>query len=279
MTHVAILVHGGRPDARALGAEVAIWLGARGHEVYLAKSDADGVAPGSYRVDADGTPLDLVIAIGGDGTVLRAARRAVQSDAALLGINLGELGYLAEVEPDAWEEAITAFLDGRHAIEERLMVSGRSEPGRDLPPALNEVVIEKRADGRTVRLGVSIDGAFFTSYVADGLILATPTGSTAYSLSARGPIVAPSHRALILTPVSPHTLFDRSLILNPASVVEVEVLGDREAVLSIDGQMCDGIPVGGKVTIQATDRPARFVTFGGRDFHQILKAKFGLGDR
>jgi len=130
-----------------------------------------------------------------------------------------------------------------------------------------------------VRLGVSIDGAFFTSYVADGLIVATPTGSTAYSLSARGPIVAPSHRALVMTPVSPHTLFDRSLILGPTSVVEVTVLGDRDAAVSVDGQEQGRLAVGESIRITASPDPARLVTFGGRDFHQILKAKFGLSDR
>jgi NAD+ kinase len=126
---------------------------------------------------------------------------------------------------------------------------------------------------------VRIDGAFFTSYVADGLIVATPTGSTAYSLSARGPIVAPSHRALVMTPVSPHTLFDRSLILGPSSVVEVSVLGDRDAAISVDGQDHGHLAVGDAISITAAPDPARFATFGGRDFHQILKAKFGLSDR
>ena len=282
MTTVALLVHGGREDALDLGAALWRWLAERGHEVVLPEDEA-------RRLPAVGHPhlpdvpdqdhrLDLVVAIGGDGTVLRAARRAVAGDAAVLGINLGQLGYLAEVEPGAWEEALQGFLAGTHRIDERLMVASQVR-GQDLAPALNEVVIEKQALGRTVRLGVRIDGEYFTSYVADGLILASPTGSTAYSLSARGPIVAPSHRALLLTPVSPHTLFDRSLVLGPDSVVEVEVLGDRDAEVSVDGQVGATVAVGETVTVRAAPRPARFVTFGGRDFHQILKAKFGLSDR
>jgi NAD+ kinase len=278
VSRVGLMVHGGRADARVLGKEVAAWLDARGHEVVLAEAEAELLGDG-FVADAEGADLDLVVAIGGDGTVLRAARRAVVADAAILGINLGELGYLAEVEPQAWEHALGAVLAGEHLVEERLMVFAQADTGPPLPPALNEIVIEKQAVGRTVRLGVSIDGEFFTSYVADGIIVATPTGSTAYSLSARGPIVAPSHRALLMTPVSPHTLFDRSLVLGPESVVQVQVLGDREAVLSLDGQACDPLPVGATVTIRAADRAARFVTFGGRNFHQILKAKFGLSDR
>jgi len=275
---VGLFVHGGRDDAIGLGRTVAAWLTERGHTVVLDASE-DAIVGGSYVLTADGPPsLDLVVAIGGDGTVLRAARRAVAADADVLGINLGELGYLAEVEPDAWEPALTVYFAGAHRIDERMLVEARSPSGA-LPPALNEVVIEKQALGRTIRLGVSIDGGFFTSYVADGLIVATPTGSTAYSLSARGPIVAPSHRAMVMTPVSPHTLFDRSLILGPTSVVEVSVLGDRDAAVSIDGQDQGRLAVGESISITAAPDPARFATFGGRNFHQILKAKFGLSDR
>lgn len=277
MSSVGLFVHGGRDDAIALGRTVAAWLAERGHAVVLDPSEAELI--GSPDVGGgDAADLDLVVAIGGDGTVLRAARRAVAADADVLGINLGELGYLAEIEPDAWEAALGAYFAGAHRLEERMLVAAQTEAGA-LPPGLNEVVIEKQALGRTIRLGVTIDGGYFTSYVADGLIVATPTGSTAYSLSARGPIVAPSHRAMVMTPVSPHTLFDRSLILGPTSVVEVTVLGDRDAAVSIDGQDQGRLAVGESVSITASPDPARFATFGGRNFHQILKAKFGLSDR
>lgn len=277
MSRVGLFVHGGRADAAALGRTVAVWLVERGHEVVADAHEATllGVDPAPAEALAR---LDLVVAIGGDGTVLRAARQAVAADADVLGINLGELGYLAEVEPDGWEVALDTYFGGGHRLDDRMLVAAHG-PGGELPAGLNEVVIEKQALGRTVRLGVSIDGAFFTSYVADGLIVATPTGSTAYSLSARGPIVAPSHRALVMTPVSPHTLFDRSLILGPTSVVEVTVLGDRDAAVSVDGQEQGRLAVGESIRITASPDPARLVTFGGRDFHQILKAKFGLSDR
>ncbi len=278
MSTVGLFVHGGRDDAIALGRTVAAWLAERGHAVVLEPAEASLIGGTGHEAASDGAALDLVVAIGGDGTVLRAARRAVAADADVLGINLGELGYLAEVEPDAWEPALGAYFGGTHQIEERMLVASSTAAGA-LPAGLNEVVIEKQALGRTIRLGVSIDGGFFTSYVADGLIVATPTGSTAYSLSARGPIVAPSHRALVMTPVSPHTLFDRSLVLGPASTVEVTVLGDRDAAVSIDGHDQGYLAVGESITITAAPDPARFATFGGRNFHQILKAKFGLSDR
>lgn len=292
MSTVALYLHGGRPDAIGLGLDLHRWLSERGHLVIVGSPGEAALleAAGGEPVAGDGAgaAVDLVVSVGGDGTMLRATRRAVAADADVLGVNLGHLGYLAEVEPGAWEAALDDYFAGRHGIAERLLLASQlagiddehtGPGGLGLPPALNEVVIEKEAMGRTVRLGVSIDGAFFHSYVADGVIIATPTGSTAYSLSARGPIVAPTHRGLILTAVSPHSLFDRSLVLEPSSTLEVAVLGDRPAGVAVDGEHIRVLPTGATVTVTADDRPARFVTFGGRDFHRILKLKFGLNNR
>lgn len=288
MSTVGLFVHEGRADAIELGRAVARWLTDAGHLAVGPESEIPLLAttdgPTVVADHAD-RPLDLAISIGGDGTTLRATRRASSASAPVLGINLGQLGYLAEVEPGAWEEALERYFAGDHGITERMLVSSsiRIERGvtdeRVLPAALNEVVVEKQSMGRTVRLGVSLDGEYFTSYVADGLIVASPTGSTAYSLSARGPIMDPAHRALLLTPVSPHSLFDRSLVLEPSSVVEVSILGDRPAAVAVDGDYQAVLEPGSLVSITAAPTAARFVTFGGRDFHRILKAKFGLNDR
>jgi NAD+ kinase len=278
VTAVGLFVHTGKAEAVALATEVGRWLVDHGHEVMLDPAEADLLADVPHAVATPTTDLGLLVSIGGDGTVLRAAQRAVSADADLLGVNLGALGYLAEVEPAGWQDALVAYFDGRHRIESRMLVQGVAS-GVRLPPALNEVVIEKRSLERTVRLGVRLDGEHFTSYVADGVIVASPTGSTAYSLSARGPIVDPAHRALVMTPVSPHSLFDRSLVLGPSSTIEVTVLGDRDAALSVDGQDHGVLAVGQTIAITATPDPLRFVTFDRRSFHQILKAKFGLSDR
>jgi NAD+ kinase len=145
--------------------------------------------------------------------------------------------------------------------------------------ALNEAVVEKHESGHTVRLLARIAGEPFTSYAADGLIVATPTGSTAYSLSARGPVVSPRHRALLLTPVSPHMLFDRTLVLDPVETVEIEVDGFRRAGLAVDGQLVTTLEDGDVVTCRSAVETARFVRLAPHHFHQILKAKFGLADR
>lgn len=280
MTTVAILLHPGRPDARILGAELATWCSARGLTVVAAPEELSVAESPTVQPDVGG-PLDLVVAIGGDGTVLRATRRAVAAGAPVLGINLGQLGYLAEVEPGAWADALTAALEGRSRTVERMLVQARLQDpeGPDLPPGLNEIVVERRQLGHTVHLAVAIDGRHFTRYVADGIIVASPTGSTAYSLSARGPIVAPTHRALVLTAVSPHSLFDRSLVLEPTSTVAITVLDDRPAALAIDGEKVADLDPGTSTFITAAAQPAHFVTTGTRDFHQVLKAKFGLSDR
>ena len=145
--------------------------------------------------------------------------------------------------------------------------------------ALNEAVVEKHDSGHTVRLLAGIAGEPFTSYAADGLIVATPTGSTAYSLSARGPIVSPKHRAMLLTPVSPHMLFDRTLVLDPSETVTIEVVGFRPAALAVDGQRVATLAEGDVVTCRPAAETARFVRLRPHHFHQILKSKFGLTDR
>lgn len=288
MTTASLYLHGGRPDAVATGREVAVWLLDRGVRVVATDVDAALLDVDRCRLDDPAEPVDLVVSVGGDGTMLRAARRAVEASADLIGINLGRLGYLAEVEPGGWVDALEVYLRGEHHVTERLLVASavwpaghdRSEAPIPLPSGLNEIVIEKQAMGRTVELGVAIDGRDFTTYHADGVIVATPTGSTAYNLSARGPVVAPTHRALLLTAVSPHSLFDRSLVLEPSSTVEVTVRSDRSAAVAVDGEHHLALEPGATVRITADDRPARFVTIhGDRNFHQILKAKFGLTDR
>lgn len=149
----------------------------------------------------------------------------------------------------------------------------------NLGGVLNEVVLEKLQSGHTVQLSVSVNDKFFTNYVADGIILATPTGSTAYSMSARGPIVAPSHEAIILTPVSPHMIFDRPLILPPDAKISIEVLEGRPAETATDGKKQPSLAPGDSLLCQKSPHPARLVTFAERDFLAVLKEKFDLNDR
>jgi NAD+ kinase len=284
VTTVAIVAHHGRTEAATLARQAVEWLEARGHEGWVVPDDAAALGLGDLVGERALATVDLVISLGGDGTMLRAVRLLDGAAVPLLGVNLGLLGYLTEIEPPALTDALDRFVAGREAgqwhLDERMMLDvATSGASAGTWRALNEVVVEKHASGHTVHLLARIAGEPFTSYAADGLIVATPTGSTAYSLSARGPVVSPRHRALLLTPVSPHMLFDRALVLDPAETVELEVSGDERAGLAVDGRLVTTLNMGEVVTCRASDRTARFVRFAPYHFHQILKAKFGLADR
>lgn len=286
MSRVALLVHHERPEAAEVARTLHRFLADAGHDVVLPPEDATVIdAPDLAVAEAaicdDG--LGLAIAVGGDGTMLRTVALVDAAGVPVLGINVGQLGYLSEVEPPDAVDAVKRVLAGAFEVEERMQVRVRVESDSRLvgvpADALNEAVVEKTPMGHTVRLGVHLDGEFFTTYAADGLIVATPTGSTAYSFSARGPILDPELRALVVTPVSPHMLFDRSMVVAPDVEVRLDILGPRPATLSIDGRNIGQLFEGDAIVCTASPTPARLVSFAPRDFHRILKTKFGLADR
>jgi NAD+ kinase len=285
VSKVGLVLHHQRDEAAIVTREVAAWLAERDHEVELPEADAAlaGLEDRGVPEDWFGQDLDLVVSLGGDGTMLRTVSLVAEDDVPILGVNFGQLGYLTEVEPSDLSRSLERFFADEHRIEERMLLEIRLAMGAASDErhwvALNEAVLERTSAGHTVRLGVDLDGEFFTTYAADALIVATATGSTAYSLSARGPIVAPDHRAILLTPVSPHMLFDRTLVLNCEEVVRLEVQGHRPATLSVDGQPVVELVDGDAIECKGSPHAALLVTFGARDFHQILKAKFGLADR
>jgi NAD+ kinase len=282
---VAVIAHYERADVVTLIEQTMAWLAERGHEGWLLPDDGAELDLHHHADERPLTDAEVVVCLGGDGTMLRAVGALDGAPVPLLGVNFGQLGYLTEIEPSELIDALGRVLgDGTDAwhLDERLMLTATARrDGKDLGQwrALNEVVVEKHAAGHTVSLLARIDGEPFTSFAADGLIVATPTGSTAYSLSARGPVVSPRHRALLLTPVSPHMLFDRTLVLEPDAVVTLTVAGGRPANLSVDGRLLGELQVGDSISCTASSHSARFVVFGRRDFHGILKAKFQLGDR
>ncbi|MGI9602522.1 MAG: NAD(+)/NADH kinase [Acidimicrobiales bacterium] len=282
MSTVGIVIHHHRDLAVKQARELIEWLTGNDHVVRLTELDSDTLGLNAEVVADDqfSKGLDLVVSLGGDGSILRAVELVGGSAVPVLGVNVGELGYLAMVEPGDEQHAIESFLAGEDEVVERMMVQAtvHTSSGTTVHHALNDVVVERGATSTTIRLAVTIDDAYFHTYAADGLIVSTATGSTAYSLSARGPIVAPGLRALLLTPVAPHQLFDRSLVLKPSSTVTFEVAGHREARLSVDGRTLATLERGDTVVCTASPRTVRLVTFGDPSFHQVLKAKFGLAD-
>lgn len=245
VTSVGFVVHEGR--AAAVGAATAL-------RNELARRGIDCV---------DGAPggIALVVAVGGDGTFLRGAHAAAVLGVPVLGVKVGRLGFLTEVEPDDAAPLIAQALAGDAPVEDRLAVVAEPMNGASFERqwGMNEIMIEKRARHRLVRLRVELDGEYLTTFSADGVIVATPTGSTAYSFSARGPIVSPSVGVLLVTAVAPHMVFDRSFVLGAEQVVTLEVVGDEPGLLSADGRDAVELSVGTAVRIRRADHPARFV--------------------
>lgn len=248
MSVVGFVVHDGREAAVAAAGSLRAALESKGAAVVDVAGTGDEV-------------LDLVVSVGGDGTFLRAAHVAAQADCPVLGVKVGRLGFLTEVEPGEALDLISRALAGDADIEERLAATAERAGGIEFPAqwGLNEIMVEKRARHRLIRLAVEVDGAYVTTFSADGVVVATPTGSTAYSFSARGPIVSPEVRCLVLTPVAAHMVFDRSFVLGAEQHVVLEVVGDEPGLLTADGRQSVEIPVGSRVLIRAADRPARLV--------------------
>lgn len=266
---VAFVAHHGKPAAAELEAELSAMASSRGIEV------------------GESAP-DLVLSLGGDGTMLKAAQLAHAANALLLGVNLGTLGYLTEVDASNERAAFDAVLGGSFEVEERMMLrcdvasdgdggAGFGDPPTPNAVGLNEILVERSSRHRLVRLAVRIGGESLTAFNADGVIVATPTGSTAYALSAGGPIVSPRAECMVLVPVSAHMIFSRPFVLAPDEVVEITVDGDDQtASLALDGAIGCELGSGAIVTVRRDPRPLRLVRIGGPGFIERLRAKLGL---
>jgi len=275
---VALVVHPAREEALEAGTDVVKLCAERG----IATRSLDDVDVGAdERAASDGLAegSDLVVSVGGDGTLLRAAHMASGPGVPVLGVMVGRLGFLTEVEPEDVPSVLDAFVAGELVVDERLTVEAEAEgaPWSDRKWALNEIMVEKRARHRIISLAVHVGGEYVTTVSGDGVIVATPTGSTAYSFAARGPIVHPGVACLILTPVSPHMVFDRPLVLAPDEEVEIEVEGEEPGLLAPDGRVALELPVGCRVRIRRSDRPARLLRRAGTEsFFARLGRKFSL---
>ncbi|MGI9607758.1 MAG: NAD(+)/NADH kinase [Acidimicrobiales bacterium] len=278
MARIGIVLHGADEQALTQAGDLAEQLTSGGHEVVGVVDDASRsshfrcVEPHEFPDD-----LDLAISLGGDGTMLRTVGLLAGSKVKILGVNFGDLGYLTVTEPEHLETAVARSLAGDHEVEERMLLRG-TVGGQNFE-ALNDIVVERAPGETTVRVSVAIDGERFTSYQADGLIVATPTGSTAYALSARGPIVEPTHESIQITPVSPHMLFDRTVVLSPKSSVAITVERHRAAAVSVDGNTMVLMKPGDTLTCARSPHVARLITFERRDHFAVLRAKLGLSDR
>ncbi len=287
MATVTFLVHPDRPDALALATDTAEWLTGRGDEARILRfSGPNRVTEAGVEVDlgaVDLTGTAVAVSFGGDGTFLRVVRLATAKDVPVLGVNFGRVGYLPDLLPDQVRGALGKFLEGKATIEDRcaleVSISDRSVDDEvSVLLALNEVVIEKIDFGHTVRLATWVDGEEALTYSADGIIVSTPTGSTAYNLSAGGPILAPTLRAMVVTPVAPHFALDRSLVLTDTQEVRVEVVPDRSGALVIDGVEVGRLTPGATITCRVAPKPVRVVRNEPQTFGGILRFRL-LADR
>lgn len=217
---------------------------------------------------------EAIIAVGGDGTVLGAAAQAIALGVPVCGVNVGRVGYLAEFKPTEMDDLLSAIVGETFDIHTRAAVHATS--GSTEIVAINDIVVEKLMSQRIIEISVRIDGEPLATYRADGVIVSTPLGSTAYNLSAGGPVVAPEMDAMILTPVAPHSLLSRAIVLDPASSIDLTVGTDRAATLNADGVEIAEIPPGETVVVRRAPEDVQFLTLGRHPFPQALRIQFGL---
>jgi NAD+ kinase len=217
---------------------------------------------------------DAIVAIGGDGTVLGAAAISLDLGVPVCGINVGRVGYLAEFEPGEIIDLANAIAANTFSVVEHATVG--VEAGGVTGLAVNDVVVEKVMSHRIIEVAVNINGERLASYRTDGIIVATPLGSTAYSLSAGGPVVSPDLDALILTPVAPHSLLSRAVVLAPDAVIEIVVTGDRPATINVDGGRLTSVESGQPITIKRGGTNVRFLSLERHPFPHAVREQFGL---
>jgi NAD+ kinase len=316
---IGLVVHQGRESAVAASAVVRRWasdreIDVRDVDVWHTDGQVGTRRNAHDEADSSGHP-DLVVTIGGDGTFLRGARVAAVDGVPVLGVNSGRVGFLTEIEPAEIAESLTAFESGEAIIEERqvltmlasrpleipadmqgvlcygrgpLLPPPRPRPFNGIGPstgialdvtAVNDVVFEKLARDRQASLGVYINGDLFASYSADALIVGSPTGSTAYNFAAGGPVLSPRMRGLVFTPVAPHMVFNRSLVLSPEETIAVRVLdGSGQVAVSVDGQLRGVLDPGDWISVYAAEWLVRLVRLRPVNFYSRLRQRFGLTD-
>lgn len=257
---IILLSHPNLPDSIEESHHLAEVLLQNQVEVFFASSYTDETLVNQVRSGK----FDLLIALGGDGTVLRASRLCAPAGLPMLGVNVGNFGFLTEVQRTGWREVLPRLLAGDYRLEERMMLHiSHLRRGRVLDEweVLNEVVVCRGEMVRPVNLVARVEGYTLASYVADGLIASTPTGSTAYALAVDGPVLPPEMRNILLVPIAPHMSFDRAIVLSEGTEVNITVQTRHDAVLSADGQPPVKVVNGDEVLVKASAHPARFIRF------------------
>lgn len=287
MNSVTIICKKDRPEPEEILRGFVPWLRDRGMEVlmrpgaaeFLSRSGIEGITPCPEEEIVGRT--DLAVVLGGDGTMLGAARLLAPAGVPILGVNLGELGFITEVASHEILNVMESFLAGQCSVEERSMLMATILNGSQSQdrPALNDILVTRGSTPRIISLEVIVDGRFVNTFRADGIVVATPTGSTAYSLSSDGPILYPTLNTLVMTPVCPHTLTNRPIVLPDNVEIRITLKSTEEATVMHDGQVAGNIEAGQTVVIRTSPHRARLVMPPNRDHFAVLRGKLGWGGR
>lgn len=283
MKTIGILTKPKFPDVKHVLKGLVNWLREQQKEVVLDGKTASLIGdPAVYQKSQLATLCDLILVLGGDGTMLTAARLVEERGVPILGVNMGGLGFLTETSLDHLYPTLERIFRKEFVIEERLMLRARIDRHGDKvaqATVLNDVVVSKGTLARMIEMHLAINGLFVTSLRGDGMIVSTPTGSTAYSLSAGGPIIDPSIQSLMLTPICPHTLTHRPLLIPSDAVMEVTLTSqDEGAMATFDGQVGVALTQGDTVTIGASDHRTKLVRFPDRTYYDVLRMKLKWGN-
>ncbi len=277
MQSIGLLYHANRSESVELARHVERSLCNQRRDVWLGTTDDE---TGLQTVAPD---LDLILTFGGDGTIVLAVRAMAEHGVPVLGVNLGRLGFLAEVEPDEIDEALPALFEGRYLVEERMMLRAEVRRGDDVilvADAINDVVMARGRVSRTVRISVDVDEHHVFSPTCDGMIVATPTGSTAYCLAAGGPIVAPDLHCLTMVPVAAHLGIAHSLVIPAHRELRLGLLKGADAMVTVDGQIDLPLQAGDCLCSTASEKVARFVRFAENGyFYETVLRRLGWADR
>ncbi|MCT9003172.1 NAD kinase [Microbacterium memoriense] len=287
--NILVVAHARREETIAAALRVIGALTAAGARPVLPGDDPEIVAAlaeiaplVTLGVDVDVADIELAIVLGGDGTILRAAELVRDGTAPILGINMGHVGFLAEIEADVIDDAMRRVIDRDYEVEERMALSVRVKdaPGSVIYEtwALNEATVEKAARERMMEVIIEIDGRPLSSFGCDGIVIATPTGSTAYNFSAGGPVIWPTVEAIAVVPLSAHALFARPLVVGPEASVAIEVLArtDGTGILWCDGRRSHDLPPGARVVVRRSRRSVRLARLHPAPFTDRLVRKFQL---
>ncbi|MGM0366199.1 MAG: NAD(+)/NADH kinase [Actinomycetota bacterium] len=284
MKKIGIISNNQKEKAIKIAKDIHDYLIKRNCRVFLLAKD---ILPEKYHLeslpDVDfSAEADFIIAVGGDGTFLRASRYAFSREIPMMGVNLGNLGFLAEIEVNHLYTALENLLKDKYAIQERMLIEGRIfREGKQVNPdsspylALNEFVLTRSILEKIIKVNVRVNEFSIINFAADGVIVSTPTGSTAYSLSAGGPVIEPTNNVIVLTPICPHTLYNRSFVLNPKSSIEIKIdAKNANNVLSIDGvKSTDSITNGDIFKVKRSNLRLKLITFDDNIFFKIFKEK------